>query len=111
MITVPFGFTSNHHSQTELQLPVSQVLALFVKVVRKITKRLVDIQKAAISAELPDVSATAAESRFGADASRQDTWKPVETTLEDELNEAGDEATTALREKQRAMIDSLDLKK
>lgn len=38
-------------------------------------------------------------------------WKPVETTVEDELNEAGDEATKALREKQREMIDSLDLNK
>lgn len=89
---------------------MSQVLALFVKVVRKITKRLVDIQKAAISAELPDASA-ATESRVDAEAAAQNTWKPVETTLEDELNEAGDQATTALREKQRAMIDSLDLKK
>lgn len=90
--------------QTELQLPVSQVLALFVKVVRKISKRLVDIQKAAISAELPDPSASV-------DTTAQNTWKPVETTLEDELNEAGDQVTTALREKQRAMIDSLDLSK
>jgi N-acetyltransferase 10 len=97
-------------SQTELQLPVSQILALFVKVVRKIAKRLVDVQKAAISAELPDPSATA-ESRVGVDAATPNTWKPVETTLEDELNEAGDEATAALREKQRAMIDSLDLTK
>jgi N-acetyltransferase 10 len=69
----------------------------------------VDIQKAAISAELPDASAT----RIGADGAPavESAWKPVETTLEDELNEAGDEATAALREKQRAMIDSLDLKK
>jgi N-acetyltransferase 10 len=70
----------------------------------------VDIQKAAISAEFPDPS-VAAESRVDVDAAAENTWKPVETTLEDELNEAGDEATTALREKQRAMIDSLDLKK
>ena len=92
---------------------MSQTLALFVKIIRKITKRLVDIQKAAISAELPDASATM-KSRIGADgasAAESTTWKPVETALEDELNEAGDEATAALREKQRAMIDSLDLKK
>lgn len=38
-------------------------------------------------------------------------WKPVEITLEDELNEAGDKVTSAMREKQREMIDSLDLKK
>ena len=84
---------------------------MFVKVVRKITKRLMDIQKAAISAEMPDATKTFnLQSR--ADAPGQDeAWKPLETSLEDELNKAGDEATAALREKQRAMIDSLDLKK
>ena len=91
---------------------MSQTLALFVKIIRKITKQLVDIQKAAISAELPDASATV-KSQLGADgaSASENTWKPVEMTLEDELNEAGDEVTAALREKQRAMIDSLDLKK
>jgi N-acetyltransferase 10 len=92
-------------------LPVSQVLALLVKVIRKITKRLVDIQKAAISAELPDATESRVDGDNATAAASQSTWKPVETTLEDELNEAGDEATVALREKQRAMIDSLDLKK
>jgi N-acetyltransferase 10 len=38
-------------------------------------------------------------------------WKPVEISVEDELNEAGNEATKALRERQWAMIDSLDLSK
>lgn len=31
--------------------------------------------------------------------------------LEDELNDAGNEATRALKEKQREMIDALDLRK
>jgi N-acetyltransferase 10 len=86
---------------------VSQALALFVKVIRKISKRLVDLQKAAISAELPDASAKATTSQ----GPTSTNWQPVATSLEDELNEAGDEATTALREKQREMIDALDLGK
>lgn len=95
--------------QAELQLPVSQALALLVKVIRKISKHLVDIQKAAIRAELPDASVAAA-SRVETGQAPTD-WKPVAVSLEDELNEAGDEVTTALRERQREMIDSLDLKK
>ncbi|KAF8074167.1 GNAT acetyltransferase 2-domain-containing protein [Lyophyllum atratum] len=91
--------------ESELQITVSQGLALFVKVVRKISKRLVDLQKAAISAELPQPSANAIQGPKATD------WQPVTTSLEDELNEAGDEATTALREKQREMIDALDLGK
>ncbi|KAF8876384.1 GNAT acetyltransferase 2-domain-containing protein [Infundibulicybe gibba] len=94
--------------ETELQLPVNQSLALFVKVIRKISKRLVDIQKAAIGAALPESSlATLSRAETGAPSQ----WKPVEMSVEDELNEAGDQATLALREKQREMIDSLDLKK
>lgn len=65
-----------------------------------------DIQKAAISAEMPDATVNT-----GSRVEDVTTWKPLERSLEDELNEAGDEATSALREKQRAMIDSLDLKK
>jgi N-acetyltransferase 10 len=90
-------------------LPVSQALALFVKVIRKITKHLVDIQKASIGADIP-LALLTSTSRVG-DGGEPTQWKPVETHVEDELNEAGDEATKALREKQREMIDSLDLSK
>ncbi|KAG5652226.1 hypothetical protein H0H81_005768 [Sphagnurus paluster] len=92
--------------EAELQISVSQALALFVKVVRKITKRLVDLQKAAISADLPD-----AATKTIPQGPQPTDWKPVAVSLEDELNEAGEEVTTALREKQREMIDALDLKK
>lgn len=93
----------------QLSLPVSQALALFVKVIRKITKHLVDIQKASIGADIP-LALPTTTSRVG-DGGEPTQWKPVETHVEDELNEAGDEATKALREKQREMIDSLDLSK
>ena len=96
--------------QTELQLPVAQSLALFVKVIRKISKRLIDIQKAAIGASIPQAPAPAiAAPRV--ETAKTDSWKPVERSLDDELTEAGNDATKALREKQREMIDSLDLGK
>ncbi|KAF9447020.1 DUF699-domain-containing protein [Macrolepiota fuliginosa MF-IS2] len=112
--------------ETELQLPVSQALALFVKVVKKISKRLIDIQKAAISAELTvappgregvsrvNDGGTNPNHKTAADAAEDKTvegWKSVSAALEDELNEAGNEATRALKEKQREMIDALDLRK
>ncbi|OSD07469.1 DUF699-domain-containing protein [Trametes coccinea BRFM310] len=96
--------------ESELQLPVSQALALFVKVIKKISKRLLDVQKAAISATIPDERAQAAVARTDASGAQAE-WKPLETSLEDELAEAGDEAARAMREKQRAMIDALDLSK
>jgi len=108
--------------ETELQLPVSQALALFTKVIRKISKRLLDIQKAAVSASIPEpLSLTRQPAADGDDAVGGITitakgqsatdWKPVGTSLRDELKEAGDEVTKQLREKQREMIDALDLSK
>ncbi|CAL1712686.1 unnamed protein product [Somion occarium] len=96
--------------ESELQVPVSQALALFTKVIRKISKRLFDIQKEAISATIPEAPPKGAELNVGNKPSGT-TWKPVETSLEEELKEAGDEVTNALKEKQREMIDSLDLSK
>jgi N-acetyltransferase 10 len=93
--------------KTELQLPVAQTLALFAKVVRKISKRLNDIQKAAIGASIPEAVATPS-SRVNDE--RAD-WVSVGINLNDELTQAGDDATNAMRVKQREMIDSLDLSK
>jgi len=95
------------------------------------SKKLVDIQKAGISASitlLPDKSSESrGETRVngGADVIGKDNrnarvlgqvgngteWKPTSALLEDELNDAGNEATRALKEKQREMIDALDLRK
>ncbi|TBU27168.1 DUF699-domain-containing protein, partial [Dichomitus squalens] len=86
--------------EAELNLPVSQALALFVKVVKKISKRLLDVQKAAISATIPDRREDEVK-RTDAEGNKAE-FRPLETTLEEELEEAGDEAARALREKQRA---------
>ncbi|CAK5280828.1 unnamed protein product [Mycena citricolor] len=86
--------------ETELTVPVSQTLALFSKVVAKLTKRLVAIQKDAISAELPEPAA--------APAAPSD--KPALPSLEAELDEAGAAEMSKDRQRQREMIDSLDLK-
>lgn len=94
--------------QVELQLPVSQALALFVKLIRKISRNLQEIQKAAISATIP-VSVQASPDRVGTTIHLVADAERGLRTMEAELEAAGDEATTTLREKQRAMIDSLDL--
>ncbi|KAJ6601138.1 GNAT acetyltransferase 2-domain-containing protein [Mycena vulgaris] len=90
--------------EAELTLPVSQTLALFSKVIRKITKRLVGIQKAAISADIPDPSRS---STLAGDKS----WAPLVVPLAEELDEAGAGEMSKEKQRQREMIDSLDLKK
>lgn len=96
--------------EIELQLPVSQALALFVKLIRKITTKLQDIQKAAISASIPDASTQPpiAGSRVIGEGLQLQSEQAVKG-MEAELNEAGGEVTNTLREKQRAMIDALDI--
>jgi N-acetyltransferase 10 len=92
---------------------VNQALALFAKVVRKISKRLTDIQRAAVSATLPPPAASAAPLPISGEAGKgtKGTEWGVSAALEDELAEAGDVETKALREKQREMISALDLSK
>jgi len=93
--------------EKELNLPVSQTLALFGKVVRKISKRLVNVQKAAISAEIP-VASTSSQPLASAN---QREREPITATIEQELNEAGERETSQQKQRQREMIDSLDLTK
>ena len=99
--------------QEELNLPVSQALALFVKSIRKICKRLTDVQKSALEAELPPppTAKGTGDQRTIKAAEALEKMKPVEVTINDELREAGNEVTRELREKQREMINSLDLSK
>ena len=98
-----------------------------MKVIRKMSKKLVDIQKAGISASISlppdrlsephvnDGSHVNVEdnrnARVPGQAGREIEWKSTSALLEDELNDAGNEATQALKEKQREMIDALDLRK
>ena len=118
----------NTLEQRELSLPVNQALALLVKIVRKISKRLVEIQKAVVSASVPDLRnaktsgllPTASTSRLedaGAAAAGPgkkpvEEWQPsVSASIEKELEEAGGQVDSELRERQKALLDSLDLRK
>ena len=111
-----------------MQLPVSQSLALFVKVIRKITKRLQDVQKAAISAELslptpPSTHGIAARKDDQRDHANEDD--NMETDVVQDEAEASADATKldkdrrvdetserrAFKGKQREMISALDLSK
>ncbi|KAF8151310.1 DUF699-domain-containing protein [Crassisporium funariophilum] len=108
--------------EAELKLPVSQTLALFTKIIRKLSKRLFDIQKAAIAATIPHASAAALSGPLGGSGSRVEEEKGEEIVggemnmgrgMEVELEKAGREVEKGMkvRERQREMLDALDLKK
>jgi len=93
-------------TQTELQLPVAQSLALFVKTIRKMSQSLHDILKANIALSLPEERAHLVLEGTVPSA----TSGPAVTEIANELEEGGDTVLKQLREQQREVINSLDLK-
>lgn len=97
----------------ELTLPGSQVLAMYIKIMRKITTYLNSVVTGAMAAELPDAGKIGVSRQNASgvhdDEVVDDKFVPIQTRLEDELEEGGDEAMKELRKKQRELIDSLPL--
>ncbi|KAI2620693.1 DUF699-domain-containing protein, partial [Hypomontagnella submonticulosa] len=98
---------------TELSMESSQGLAMFMKIIRKITAHFSSLISSAVEAGMPksDKIGVSRENASGVheDEVVDDKFAPLETSLEDELDEAGDEALQELRAKQRELIDSLPL--
>lgn len=93
----------------ELNLPVNQTLAMFAKIVRKVTTAFRTILTEAIDASMPQRVDAAVEEMDGVE--KEEKFAPLEKTLEEDLKEAGDEVMSELKTKQRELIDSLDLTK
>ncbi len=94
--------------ESELRIPVSQGLALFVKVMRKIARSLRDIQRADLEKDVP---AEEPQVLRNVDQDGQGTsdWRPMATTVQEDLAEVVDEETRRARAMQRELIDSMDL--
>ncbi|KAG6025609.1 hypothetical protein E4U40_002585 [Claviceps sp. LM458 group G5] len=97
----------------DLGIATPQLLAMFIKMLRKVTTYFGSLVSDAASASLPQVN-TLGVSRADASAAHDDEivddrFVPLETSLDEELEEGGDEALRALKEKQRELIDSLPL--
>jgi N-acetyltransferase 10 len=92
----------------ELSLPVSQTLAMFAKVVRKVSNYLRSIVASAIGETIPVARDDALDEMDGLPTSSNG---PVDDEDEEEDAEEQNEKTIALRQKQRELIDALDLQK
>ena len=97
----------------ELNLPASQLLALFIKTIRKICAHFRSIFEDAIAVDLPAQEApsiTTTANATGHDSEIVDTrFAPLKEGLEHELEQGGLEVDRELKEKQRALIDALPL--
>ncbi|PMD38300.1 DUF699-domain-containing protein [Hyaloscypha variabilis F] len=99
--------------EQELNLPSSQLLAMFIKIMRKMSSHFGALVSGAHEANMPrreDIGVSRADASGALDDEIVDTrFVPLETGLEEELEEGGDEALRVLREKQRELIDALPL--
>lgn len=97
----------------ELSVPSSQLLAMFIKILRKITTHFGALVSAAVESELPKTEGigVSLENTSGIhEGEAVDTrFAPLQTSLEEELEEGADEALREVRQKQRDLIDSLPL--
>jgi N-acetyltransferase 10 len=91
--------------EKELSLPSGQVMAMFIKIIKKVSSAFREIEKAAVEKEIPQ------EAYGNGDLNGEENFVPLEQSLDDEMEEAGNEVVSALKEKQRELINSLDLSK
>lgn len=94
--------------EKELGLPSSQLLAMFVKIVRKVSAHFRRILEGAIEESIPQANVPTED---GADEVQPKKFAPLQSNLDAELREGGEEVDKELKEKQRALIDALPLDK
>ncbi|KAG7091927.1 hypothetical protein E1B28_008319 [Marasmius oreades] len=99
--------------EAELSLPVSQTLALLVKVIRKISKRLMEIQRETVVVQASGASPGVDGITADINIPKQLALNSVSRSIEEELEAAGskEKEDRETRERQRELIDSLDLRK
>jgi len=95
----------------EIKLPVSQTLALFVKVIRKLTKAIQELQKANISSQF---TKSIDETHFQNTSPEPQSAPKVPASLTKKTTEVKanvnlPQVPERLKEQQRELIDSLDL--
>ncbi|KAK7961860.1 GNAT acetyltransferase 2 domain-containing protein [Apiospora aurea] len=96
----------------ELKLQVSQVMAMLIKIMRKMMTYFQKLVAGAVEADMPQANSMGV-SAANADSAHDDKidvrFNPLEKSLDEELEEAGDETTRAMKQQQRELIDSLPL--
>ncbi|PYH50048.1 ribosome biosynthesis protein KRE33 [Aspergillus saccharolyticus JOP 1030-1] len=99
--------------EKELSLPSQQLLAMFLKIIRKMSTHFRAVIEGAVAETMPAQQAAIAarDVTEAHDEVMDDRFKPLETELDDELREGGQQIDQELREKQRALIDALPLEK
>ncbi|KAL9101080.1 MAG: hypothetical protein Q9163_003628 [Psora crenata] len=94
--------------ERELNLPASQLLAMFVKTIRKVSSHFRKLLEGAVAEKMPDFVPSA---QSGGENEQSPKYAPLKRDLNEELKAGGDDVDQELKEKQRALIDALPLEK
>ncbi|KAE8365097.1 GNAT acetyltransferase 2-domain-containing protein [Aspergillus caelatus] len=113
LLAVGLQHKSMDDLEKELSLPSSQLLAMFLKIIRKMSTHFRSVIEGAVAETMPSEQVPVAQASTDAhdDVIADERFKPLETGLDEELREGGQQVDAELREKQRALIDALPLDK
>lgn len=94
----------------ELNLATNQAMAMFAKIIRKFSTYFRNVLTRAIEEELPELEDEQIKEIEG-DVMEEVDYNEIEQNLHNDLEEEGDEAIAEMREKQRELINALNLDK
>lgn len=96
--------------EEEFRLSVSQILAIFVKIIKKFSQGYKIIRETDTSESLFHYEVKSIDVNHERSLDDIDAWEPTNArSLDNELTESGNIAVKKFKEQQRMMIDSLDL--
>ncbi|ODV97411.1 hypothetical protein PACTADRAFT_49128 [Pachysolen tannophilus NRRL Y-2460] len=96
----------------ELNLPSNQSMAMFSKIIRKFSNYFKDFLKSEISKSLPeDTSRSAVVDELNGEETYVNDVEAINRELEEDLQKSGNDALAELREKQKELINAINLDK
>jgi len=107
--------------EKDLGIPVTQVMALFMKSLRKIYQFYQSVEEREFEEDInkttemkkaaaKETKTTTANANGKRNIDDEEAWDPTQQTLEEDLLEGEDEAMKQFKEKQKEIISKLDLK-
>lgn len=94
----------------ELNLPANQTIAMFAKIMRKVSVYFRQLQRDSIEKEMPAIQNEQISEMDGGEIKSYNAAETLDQ-MENDMDEAGSEAIRSMKEKQKEMINSLNLNK
>ncbi|ODV85033.1 hypothetical protein CANARDRAFT_28753 [[Candida] arabinofermentans NRRL YB-2248] len=95
----------------ELNIESNQAMAMFAKVIRKVSTHFRSLLQQAIAEDMPQLEEDENLKEMNGELEPSISVDQIERELTEDLDVAGDEAVQGLREKQKELINSLNLNK